>query len=206
MFQIAAEEFDCYLDIKEDIDDNLFSADRIQYFDNDGFELSYLEQEYYIKNNIKLSNILNHSGDQKIWIKSDSNLFKIDHSMLLQRWEFVNHSRSQIKAHSRTFPQLNKYLMLKSKWGLDFALEYFNEDIALEVMHIETDSYNYYEILGLKQFYEEKILSTDWNCFVNYLLKNKHCWEGLQGLEQNDWKASQWGIKKAEKIIKAFKQ
>ena len=204
MFTISDNTFDHYLELKQRVSNDVITEDYIKYFDNDGFELSYLEQEYYRENKVPMKKILNHICDQRVWISCEDKRFKVDHSMILQRWEFVQHARMQLEDKKTKYPQLNKYLRLSKKWGLDFALEYYDDKEALEVLHIETDYSNYYEAAGAKQFFEKKILSTDWNDFVQSLIKDKAQWEGLQGMEQNDWKARHWGLLKAEKTLKAF--
>jgi len=204
MFTISDNKFDQYLELKNRVSNDVITEQYIRYFDNDGFELSFLEQEYYRENKVSINNTLNHYCDQKEWIKCEDENFKVDHSMILQRWEFVKDARLQLESKKTKFPQLNKYLRLNSKWGLDFAIEYYDESNAIEVLHIETDYNNYYEALVAKDFFEKKFLSTDWNHFTDSIIKNKPKWEGLQGMEQNDWKAVHWGLNRAEKTLKAF--
>lgn len=204
MFTVSDNKFDHYLELKQRVSNDVITEEYIRYFDNDGFELSYLEQEYYRENKVPVSHILNHACDQREWLTCKHENFKVDHSMILQRWEFTREAREQLENKKIQFPQLNKYLKINSKWGIDFALEYYKDDIAIEVLHIELDYNNYYEAVGAKHFFEEKLISTDWEHFVRSLIKNKPQWEGLQGMEQNDWKATHWGLNRAEKTLKAF--
>lgn len=204
MFAVSDNTFNNYLELDRSVSDDIVTEEFVRYFDNDGFELSLLEQEYYKENLVSINNILNHSCDQRVWLSCVHKDFKLDHSMILQRWEFVKAAREQLENKKILYPQLNKYLKLHSKWGIDFALEYYNEKEALEVLHIEMDYHNYYEAMGAKDFFQKKILSTDWEHFVQSIIKNKHHWESLQGMDQNDWKAAHWGLKKAEKTLKAF--
>lgn len=204
MFHISDNKFNNYLELKRRVSNDVITEQYIRYFDNDGFELSYLEQEYYRENLVPVNAILNHACDQREWVSCNHVNFKVDHSMILQRWEFVKEARDQLESKKIQFPQLNKYLKLHSKWGLDFALEYYNGDIAIEVLHIENDYNNFYEALVAKDFFEKKFLTTDWEHFVQSLIKKRTQWEGLQGMEQNDWKAVHWGLNRAEKTLKAF--
>lgn len=204
MFTISDNKFDHYLELKHRVSNDVITEEYLRYFDNDGFELSYLEQEYYRENNVPVNRILNHACDQRVWISCNDSRFKLDHSMLLQRWEFVLEAREQLENKKTKFPQLNKYLKLNSKWGIDFALEFYNDNVALEVLHIELDYNNYYEAIVAKEFFEKKLLATDWDDFVKSLLRNKSQWEGLSGMDQNDWKAVHWGLNRSEKTIKAF--
>lgn len=204
MFKITENKFDNKLELVKRVSYDVITEDYIQYFDNDGFELSFLEQEYYRENGVKLNNTLNHHCDQRPWITGGDNNFKLDHSMILQRWEFVGEARQQLEARKKQFPQLNKYLNIAPKWGLDFALEYYNENAWIEVLHIETDYRDYDEALEAKDWFEKKILSTDWPGFLKSLVHNKDFWEKLPGMEQNNWKAVHWGLNKAEITQKAF--
>lgn len=176
----------------------------IQYFDNDGFELNGLEVSYYKENNVFVSDCLNHQADQKEWFICEDKNFKIDHSILLQRWDFVDYAREQLIDFRNQFPQCNKYLGLKPKWGFDFALEYYEDGMVMEVLHIENDFKSYDIVLEAKQVAESKILNTDWNDFVSILKRKKNDWQYLPAMAQNDWKASFWGLKKAETTYKAF--
>lgn len=204
MFAAAQNRFDRYIELKKRVDDEAITEEHIRYFDNDGFEISCLEKEFYTKNNVNVLPILNHACDQKEWITGGDSRFIVDHSTILQRWSFVDDARKQLESKVNTFPQLNKYLKLQPKWGIDFALEYYCDSVVLEVLHIEMDYQNYYEAVASKAYFEKKILDTDWENFTKSLLDKKYKWEGLVGMEQNDWKAAHWGLKKAERTYKAF--
>ena len=204
MFTVSKNTFNNYLDLNDRVSNDVITEEYIRYFDNDGFELSFLEQEYYKENKVPINVTLNHFCDQREWMTfKDENLI-LDHAMVLQRWEFTGDARQQLEVKKSQYPQLNKYLKLKSKWGIDFSLEYYKNDIVLEVLHMEMDYHSYHEAMAAKEFFEEKFISTDWNHFVDSLLSNKSKWEYLQGMEQNDWKAVHWGLNSAEKTYKAF--
>ena len=204
MLFIVDNNFNYDLSINKPIDTSKINEYSIQYFDNDGFELSKLELEYYKENKVYLEDCLNHLGCQKQWIKCENNKFKIDHSLLLQRYYFIEQAKEQLKKYKKQFPQLNKYLRLKPKWGLDFALEYYDSNHAIEVLHIELDYNNYFLALEVKEELEKRILNTDWVDFTECLKIKKNQWKDLPGMEQNDWKARYWGLEKAEFTQKAF--
>lgn len=204
MFSVVENNLRPFLQLCNRVSNDVIVDDYIRFFDNDGFELSYLEQEYYRENSINLTNCLNHSCDQKTWLDGSYGGLKIDHALILHRWEFSGEAREQLERNKSKFPELNKYLMLKPKWGLDFALEYYNKDDVIEVIHFENDYSSYDKALTSKSFFEQKILNTDWLDFANYLLKNKDEWQGLNGMTQNDWKARHWGLNKSEETLKSF--
>lgn len=201
---VTNNSFNRYLNLEKRVSYDVIKPEYIQYFDNDGFELSYLEQEYYRENGVKLNNILNHSCDQREWIKGGVGNLNVDHSMILQRWSFVGEAKKQLEAKRNEFPQLNKYLNMVPKWGLDFALEYYKDDTFVEVFHIETDYRDYNEAVEAKEWFEVKLLQTDWEQFVKSLILNRDKWEHLPAMQQNDWKATYWGLNKAEITYKAF--
>lgn len=178
--------------------------DLVKYFDNDGFELTILEQNYYRANGITLSNIQNHTGDQREWFVFDNDVLRIDHSTILHRRSFDGEARAQIEAHVDKIPQLHKLLNLKPKWGLDFALEYYGEGKFIEVLHFEMDYRSYDDAMLAKRWFENKITNTDWNSFVSFLKGSEHEWTYLRGMEQNDWKARAWGLFKAEETYKTW--
>ena len=205
MFTITDNCFDHNLYISTPIDESQISGFSIKYFDNDGFELTTLEKAYYEAAGVDVGNeILNHSSNQKVWIQGGNNQFIIDHGILLQRWGFEGEALEQIREYSVNFPQLKKFIKIVPKWGVDFLLEYYYEDSVVEVIHFEND-YRYYQQAELsKQLFEIKIQDTDWDDFVKQVNKRKDEWIHLKGFDQNNWKASYWGLPKAELTEKTF--
>lgn len=204
MLSVTRCSFDEKLHLTKPTDVESFTEHNIQYFDNDGFELCGLEYEFYRSNNVELNNVLNHRCNQKVWFVCNDNCFKLDHSLILQRWDFQENARDQLDQFRNKFPQLNKYLKIVPKWGIDFALDYYYNDTFLEVIHVETDYRNYEEALEAKTFFESKILNTDWKDFVKSILSHEDQWNTLTGFQQNDWKAVHWGLQKAEITEKAY--
>lgn len=204
MLKATNNTFDSYLGLKKRVSNDVINEQYIRYFDNDGFELSFLEQEYYRENGIKLDYALNHGTDQKEWIIGGDERFKIDHSLLLQRWSFVDEAMKQLEYKRKEYPQLNKYLNLVPKWGIDFLMEYYNENTYMEVLHIEMDYRSYGQAVEAKDFFQKKLLDTDWVDFAKSLIRKKDEWYFLPGMQQNDYKAKMWGLNKAETTQKAF--
>ena len=203
LFTVTDAVFDSKLQIEKKVANNILTEQNIRDFITNGFELSYIEQEYYKENNITLNSRLNNTCDQTEWIKCDSPLFKINHSLLLQRRSFVGEAREQIIDYRKqlfhtnltTEDILGKYIKMKPKWGLDFALEYSFEKEVIEAMHFEYDFLNYQEAVDAKLFLDEKILTTDWIHFVQKLIENKDKWMYLPGIKKNNWKTDFWGLK-----------
>lgn len=186
------------------VDPKHFQKHQIECFDNDGFELSILEQNIYLENNFKLQTHLNHYCLQQKWMELEEGEFIMDHCLLLERKDFQGELKNQLAQWSKRFPQLQKYLKVKPKWGYDMALEYFGQGVCLEVLHIEYDFHDYEEAEKNKEVTQKRIIDTDWKDFVTMLLKKKSDWEHLQGMEQNNYKAKLWGLNKAEGTLKSF--
>lgn len=182
--------------------DDLFTWDNVRYFDNDGFQLSKLEQEYYKTAGIDLTYINGVWGAQSEWVESSDPNFIIDHSMIITRCKYEGAALEQINDHVGEFPYLKKYTKIRPKWGIDFALEYIDGDDFVEVVHMELDFDNISSARTIKGFYEHKIQSTDWHAFAEMILATKEQWMPLEGMKRNDWKAQKWGMASAENILK----
>ncbi len=190
------------------INDRYFSEHFADYyyrhFDNDGFQLNRLEQLYYQAQGIETPECLGVRAAQYDWITAiNLGKFVIDHSLVITRCNYIGDARKQLEQMSCKYPYLKKYLLLKPKWGFDFALEYAGDEY-IEVMHIERDFDSYQEAVDRKGQFEEMVYSEDWELFVSELLKRKALWGPLQGMARNDWKARFWGFDKAEHTLKAF--
>lgn len=186
------------------VDDRLFSFPNIRHFDNDGFQLNRLEQAYYQAQGIAIPECLGVHAAQHDWFELDDPNFILDHSILITRFCYRGAAEAQLRGWSGQFAQLKKFLMLRPKWGVDFALEYSNGDDYIEVLHIEQDFDSYQGAELAREKLETQLINTDWADFVKSLLALRSKWEPLQGMARNDWKAQYWGLDKAEHTLKAF--
>lgn len=204
MLKDLGYSFDRTLSCTSPLTVDLFRDETVSCFDNDGFELSLLEQYFYKRNNFPLYNFLNHNCFQVKWFDMTDNNFVLDHSLLLERKSFDGEAKKQIEFYSKKFPQLLKYLKLKPKWGIDFALEHYENDEYIEVLHIEYDYSDLDQAIEKKEMFQNKLLSTDWTDFLSTLKRKKDEWINLKGFQQNDYKARLWGLSKAEDTLKSF--
>lgn len=188
------------------VDDGLFSFPNIRHFDNDGFQLNRLEQAYYQAQGIDTPECLGVHAAHHDWfeLKDLTNSFILDHSLLIARFCYSGSAEAQLRGWAGQFPQLRKFLLLKPKWGLDFALEFANGDDYIEVLHIEQDFDSYQAAESARGLLEIQLINTDWWDFTAHLLKHRSQWETLQGQARNDWKARYWGLDRAERILKVF--
>lgn len=195
------------LELTQPLNPTYFTSRNLQYFDKDGFELTPLERIIYELHGVPIHNHLYHQCSQVDWfaqdISPDSGLI-LDHSMLLHRFTFGGALREQIEAFAKVAPVFNKLLKIQPKWGLDFALDYYSVDEALEVFHVELDTRDLETAEEFRVRVEKFVKETDWEYIVERLQSTKDEWGPLQGMAQNDWKARLLGFSKGEITEKAW--
>ena len=192
--------------LKWEINDASFTEDSIKYYDKDGFELCQLERAFYRIHGYPFHQHLNHDGVwQESWFIREplTHGLIVDHSMILHRCDFTASAREQLERHRTQLPRLDFMLRARRKWGLDMALDWADEDGAVEIIHIEMDSYDYNEVVEDKQRIEEFVLNTDWEDAAHKIRAARDQWGSLTGFAQNDWKARYFGFAKAERTQKS---
>lgn len=205
MFEISTNELIEKAHIYWPVNDDELIEHNYKHFDNDGFQLNLLEQSYYRAESIKICECLGVWATQYPWIElPEQNNFILDHSFVVTRCDYRSAARGQLERFAQSHPYLRKYLLLKPKWGIDFALEYHTKDDYIEVLHIEQDYNTYEQAMEAKTALEQRILSTDWIDFTTELFTRRNEWIHLQGMARNDWKARYWGLDRAEHTLKAF--
>src|SRR5210317_702645 len=136
----------------------------MRYFDKDGYELNLTEQLYHEFNDVDLSERhLYHVANHKSWFIDEDNSedgFVLDHSMLMQRWDYQGIARKQIERLISKKPTLSKLLSIRQKWGLDFSLDFVSKDgWSIEVFHIENDLLTLPKALEAKKRAEDLIIN-----------------------------------------------
>lgn len=188
--------------------ENLLPED-FNYYDKDGFELNVAEQKFYSAMGFPINYpILNHCCWQEPWFELEPGDHKLllDHSMILARCEYARAALEQVKQFIPQNPYAQLLTKSKNKWGFDFALDSITDKgEVFEVIHIEYDSYQY-DIFNTRRLqFDYLVRHTDWEDAAKRIWENRHAWEGLQGFEQNHWKAAYLiGWSKAEYIEKAI--
>ena len=199
MFTIAKIDFleKPIVDVKID---NIHFADSraVDFFDKDGYELTRLEQVYYSAQGYKVVKYTaDHPGIFQPWISVDHENIIIDHSCAMYRCSFEGDAKKQIEKHRQENHRVGWLLTSKQKWGLDLDIDYCDNQIALEVLHLEWDSPN-------KEFIEEErikaeqiVLNTDWVDAAKKLWSMRDEWQYLKGwYAQAHWKANYFGLER----------
>jgi hypothetical protein len=178
-------------------------------FDKDGYEVpAPLERAYYEAAGVKLNHeIQYHIAPVIPWYidAKDSEVgLVLDHCMLLQRYAFAGAAREQLEQAAYTRPILQKLLSIKPKWGVDFSLDFVDQGIVMEVIHIEQDFDSLEEAVRAKEQLEHIIETTNWYKGAYELYAKRHEWEHLSSDDHSDYKAQFFGWHRAFDNKKVF--
>jgi hypothetical protein len=176
------------------------NADMLHLFDQSGYDLCPLEQEYAKVNMGEAEYIRYRRAIAKPWIQSESNKTgpHINHSYLFERKGYHGYALEQLGHWAEGNHLIHKMTQLKSKWGIDISLDYVdsNRYNTMELFHYEWDSNDLDEVLDKKEEIEKLIFSMDWQEFANYKLENKDSWKDLDFVGQSKWTTKQLNLPK----------
>lgn len=177
------------------------------FFDREGYELNAIEKEFYSSNEIPV--LVEERQTRRVpddalkvqlqhWyseINSHPNLL-IDHAHILHRLAYKGEALEQIKQKAKEHPHLWRMVHMKPKYGADFAVDWVDEDQAVEIFHFELDARNSEEFLLNLSKLEKFIDSTDWESKAKDLLSRKKEWKHLNEYDQAIYKAEMFGFNK----------
>lgn len=167
-------------------------------FDQNGYDLTIIEQHFARSNNAKFVSHREHIKCIKVdWFVQDNRIegAVLNHCNLFERKGYAGDALEQLKHWAKELPLINKVIALRPKWGLDFSMDYADrQGNAFEVLHWEWDSFNYNEIETIKQTIEPKLKSIDWDDAAAQILKHKEDWHHLDFFAQSRWKCDYFGI------------
>lgn len=182
--------------------DGIPGPETVALFDQNGYDLTLIEQLYSIAND-QPSTIHRHEHRQSIkqdWIVSDTIQAgaHLNHSLLFERKGYAEEALEQLHSYTKANPLLYKVIAMRPKWGLDFSIDYANHDGVFEILHWEWDGFDYDEVLYHKERMEIKLCSIDWNDAAKQIMHHKDQWHHLDFFEQSDWKCHYFGIVKEQ--------
>jgi hypothetical protein len=169
----------------------------VELFDQNGYRLTHLEV-LYGESNHQLS--VAHRKEMTIkkdWFiqEEKSTGAVLNHAALFERKGYEGDALNQLKAWAKINNTLYKLIRYRSKWGIDFSMDYTDPDgNALEVLHYEYDGFDYTEIQEMKLKLEPLILTTDWEFAAKKLLHQKDKWHHLDFFAQSDYKCAFFGL------------
>lgn len=173
-------------------------AEDFALFDQNGYDLCLLEQRYARANDIIYQSHREHRYCLKQpWFVQDYRIegAVLNHSNLHERKGYSADARDQLLVWSRDMPLCHMLLSLKPKWGLDFAMDWIDRDgNVFEILHWEYDTFEFEDIINMKDLMAEKIKVIDFEQAAMYLLKNKDQWHHLDFFKQSEYKCNYFGI------------
>ena len=173
----------------------------VELFDQNGYDLTRLEQMYAVANGYDLTT---HRNKDHITLRQDWFIDKnhtdgphINHAYMFERKGFKGDAPEQLKAWGTNNSHMHKLVAMKPKWGLDFSIDYCDIDgNVFEVLHWEFDGFEYDEIANKKIVMDDFLLKQDWDHAASQILKHKNDWHHLGFFEQSEWKTKYFGIDK----------
>jgi len=176
------------------------NADMLYLFDQSGYDLCPLEQEYAKVNMGEAEYIRYRRAIAKPWIQSESNNTgpHINHSYLFERKGYHGYALEQLGHWAEGNHLIHKMTQLKPKWGIDISLDYVdnNRYNTMELFHYEWDSNSLDEVESKKSVIEELLINTDWNNFAKEKLAKKPEWAHLNFVGQSEWTTKYLGLPK----------
>jgi len=174
------------------------TVEDLDLFDQNGYDLTTLEQHFAYSNKIKPKKHREHlRAIKQEWFTQSSTIegAHLNHSLLFERKGYTGAALKELEYWARTLPLVNKIIALRPKWGLDFSMDYADrEGRAFEVLHWEWDSFVYEEVAQIKTIVEPVLLNINWTDAANQILQHKDSWHHLDFFAQSRWKCRYFGI------------
>lgn len=177
------------------------------FFDREGYELNSIEKAFYSSNSVPVlveERQTRRVPDDALKVQlqhwySETNLHPnllIDHAHILHRLAYKGEALEQIKKKAKEYPHLWRMVHMKPKYGADFAVDWVDENQAVEIFHFEIDGRNTEEFLLNLNILEKFIAATDWEKKAKELLSKKNEWKHLDEYKQAVYKAELFGFNK----------
>jgi len=175
-------------------------ASELALFDQNGYDLTDLEQSYAMANLTSAHAHRAHRHALKAaWFTQPDRVegAVLNHSLLFERKGYSGKALEQLERWAHDNPLVYKIIRMRPKWGLDFSMDYADRaGNVFEVLHWEYDGFDFDEVEERKQQLEPKFAATDWDDAAVSILKRKDQWHHLDFFAQSDWKCDYFGIVK----------
>tara|TARA_B100002019_G_C21269695_1_gene601459 strand:- start:1541 stop:2176 length:636 start_codon:yes stop_codon:yes gene_type:complete len=173
--------------------------DMLERFDQSGYDLCKLEQEY-AKANLGSHDYMRY----KACIKQDWFLKEtehkgvhINHSDLYERKGYHGYALEQLTHWVPGNNLLWKMIKLKPKWGIDMSIDYVDDQgNVMELFHYEWDDTQLETVLDKKEIIELIIDNNDWEDVAKTKLLRKDEWAHLDFTGQSEWTTKFLGLPK----------
>jgi len=176
-------------------DDYVPSRYCVNHFDQNGYDLTPLEQEYAAANQTSVKAVRWRCAIRKPWFVSDvANGVHLNHADLYERKGYHGAAHEQILNYAAAVPLIYKLIHLRPKWGIDVSLDYVDSQCAFEVFHYEWDDFDYHRVQHKQAEIEQLVLRTDWEDFAKSLWRMHDHWMHLDFVGQAQFKTDYLGI------------
>lgn len=169
----------------------------VELFDQNGYRMTHLEVLYGESNKQMPVAHRKEMTIKKEWFIQEEKMTGavLNHAALFERKSYGGEALTQLKSWANINNTLYKLIRYRSKWGIDFSMDYTDKfGNAFEVLHYEFDGFDYSEIQEMKLKLEPMILTTDWDFAAKKLLQQKDQWHHLDFFAQSDFKCSFFGL------------
>lgn len=168
-------------------------------FDQNGYDLCDLEIAYS-KQHSDWSSVhrnYTHIALKKPWFsqaaKTEGSV--LNHALIFERKGYSGAALEQLTSWAQEMPLLWKVARIRPKWGIDFSIDWADRaGNVFEIFHYEYDSFDYDEIVAVKEKVENVIVSTDWDQAARDLLARKSQWHSLDFFAQSAYKCQYFGL------------
>lgn len=183
------------------IEQVLPTREDLHLFDQNGYDLTVLEQKYARINDTEIHSHRSHrTAIKSPWFLECEEYLEgphLNHSLLFERKGYSGLAKEQLEEWAVELPLLHKILAMRPKWGLDFSMDYVDRaGNSFEILHWEWDSFIYEEVECIRKHIESKLSVIDWNDAAKSILASKSKWHHLDFFAQSDWKCNYFGIPK----------
>ncbi len=170
-------------------------AEWVQLFDQNGYDLTRLEQEYSILNEPAKAHRYRYALKYPWMTWEKSTLSHFNHCLLFERKAYSGEALEELLSWSEKNPLVWKLIKIRSKWGIDVSIDYVDTSgNVFEVFHYEWDDFDYSVVSQKKLEIEDLVLQTDWDFAASKMLERKDEWAGLDFFSQSKWKSDFFGI------------
>lgn len=201
MLKIAASEFNSHGYWTLALTDTLVpKASDLELFDQNGYDLTVLEQRYAQVNHVQPhAHRAHRMAIKQPWFtqKEAVSGAVLNHSLLFERKAYAGQALDQLKNWAKQLPLIHKVIAMRPKWGLDFSMDWVDhQGNAFEILHWECDGFDYQEMYMIKLAMQQRLSCIDFEHAAMSLLRLKHKWHHLDFFAQSDWKCNFFGIPK----------
>jgi hypothetical protein len=165
------------------------------YFDQNGYDLTRLEQLYADANYTDVSKVRWRTAIRTDWFTSNSiSAAHINHASLFERKGYTGAALEQITEFAKTVPLIYKLAHLRPKWGIDMSIDYVDEEKAFEVFHYEWDDFDCDSVIAKQQEIENIVLNIDWDDAAHAIWQRRDDWISLDFSGQSKYKTDFFGL------------